>query len=58
MKILHITAMEPLSPNSGIPAVLKQLTDAQNAIPSVDSFVLSLKAEVNEIGSPYFFSLF
>lgn len=57
MKILHITAMEPLSPNSGIPAVLKQLTDAQNAIPSVDSFVLSLKAEVNEIGSPYFFSL-
>lgn len=55
MKILHITAMEPLSPNSGIPAVLKQLTDAQNAIPSVDSFVLSLKAEVNEIGSPYFF---
>ena len=57
MKILHITAMAPLSPNSGIPAVLKELTDAQNKISDVESIVLSLKGDVKSIGSPSFFYL-
>lgn len=54
MKILHITAMSPLSPNSGIPAVLKQLTDAQNNIDGVESRVLSLVGDVDKIESTYF----
>jgi len=57
MKILHITAMSPLSPNSGIPAVLKNLTDAQNRIEGVESIVLSLKGEVESIGSQHFYYL-
>lgn len=54
MKILHIIAMSPLSQNSGIPAVLKYLTDAQNKIDRVESIVLSIKGKVDEIDSPYF----
>lgn len=54
MKIVHITAMCPLSPNSGIPVVLKQLTDAQNKLEGIESIVLSLKGDVKDIGSPYF----
>ncbi len=57
MKILHITAMSPLSPNSGIPAVLKNLTDAQNKIDGTKSIVLSLKGEVDSIGSQFFYFL-
>lgn len=57
MKILHITAMSPLSPNSGIPAVLKQLTDAQNKLDRVKSIVLSLRGQVDQIDSPFFFYL-
>lgn len=57
MKILHITAMCPLSPNSGVPAVLKQLTDAQNKISGITSIVLSLKGDVSEIDSTYFYYL-
>lgn len=57
MKILHITAMCPLSPNSGIPVVLRQLTDAQNKLEGVNSIVLSLKGDVKDIGSPYFYFL-
>ncbi len=55
MKILHITAMSQLSPNSGIPAVLKQLTDAQNKIEGVESIVLSLCGEVDKLDSHYFY---
>lgn len=46
--------MAPLSPNSGIPAVLKQLSDSQNSIGGVESKVLSLKGEVDRIDSPHF----
>ena len=42
MRILHITAMAPLSPNSGIPAVLKALSDEQNMIEDTEAIVLSL----------------
>lgn len=57
MRILHITAMEILSPNSGIPAVLKNLSEAQNNIAGIEAIVLSLKAEVNDIPSKYFYYL-
>ncbi len=57
MRVLHITAMNPLSPNSGIPAVLKQLADSQNKIEGVESYVLSLCGDVTSIGSPYFYYL-
>lgn len=57
MKILHITAMSPLSPNSGIPAVLKQLTDAQNKLENVESIVLSLKGDTDIINSSFFYFL-
>lgn len=49
--------MSPLSPNSGIPAVLKQLSDAQNKINDTESIVLSLKGEVNLIDSSFFYFL-
>lgn len=55
MKILHVTAMCPLSPNSGIPAVLTQLVDAQNKIDGVEAMVLSLKDDVKAINSSYFY---
>lgn len=55
MNILHITAMCPLSQNSGIPAVLTQLVDAQNKIEGVGSKVLSLKDDVKTFNSPYFY---
>lgn len=42
MKILHVTAMNPLSLNSGIPAVLINLTNAQNKINNISARVLSL----------------
>lgn len=42
MKILHITSMNPLSLNSGIPAVLINLTEAQNKN-NITASVLSLK---------------
>lgn len=54
MKILHITAMSPLSPNSGIPKVLKELSFAQNKLKGVESIVLSLKGRIDCIDSPYF----
>lgn len=57
MKILHITAMCPLSPNSGIPVVLKQLTDAQNRVEGITANVLSLKDDVKEIDSAHFYHL-
>lgn len=57
MIILHITAMAPLSPNSGIPSVLRDLAEYQNRIHSVESYVLSLKADVKDINSTYFFYL-
>ena len=57
MKIIHITGMSPLSPNSGIPAVLKQLTEAQNKICGVESIVLSLKGNVDDIDSSHFYFL-
>ena len=54
MRILHITAMSPLSPNSGIPVVLRELTEEQNKIKNVESRVLSLCSEVSQINSRYF----
>lgn len=57
MKILHITAMAPLSPNSGIPVVLKQLSDYQNRIDGISSIVLSLKGDIKQIDSTYFYFL-
>lgn len=57
MKILHLTAMSTLSPNSGVPAVLKCLTDEQNKIEGVEARVLALCSTVDMIGSPFFDSL-
>lgn len=54
MRILHITAMKPLSANSGIPAVLKYLTYEQNKIPGVEARVLSLCSKVDMMDSEYF----
>lgn len=54
MIILHIIAMSPLSPNSGIPAVLRYLTNAQNKIYGIEARVLSMTGEIDEIDSPYF----
>ena len=54
MRILHIMAMSPLSPNSGIPAVLKQLSDAQNKVNGLESEVLSLRGTVEGIDSSHF----
>ncbi len=53
MRILHITATH-LNPTGGVVVVLKNLTEAQNAIDGVDSRVLSIRAKVDEIDSPYF----
>lgn len=57
MKVLHFTAMSPLSPNSGVPAVLKCLTDEQNQIERVESRVLALCSPVDMIDSDCFDSL-
>lgn len=57
MKILHLTAMSPLSPNSGVPAVLKCLTDEQNKIIGVETHVLALCSPVDMIDSDCFDSL-
>ena len=54
MKILHITAIARLNGNSGIPAVLKALTDEQNKIDGIESRVLSLCASVESMTSTYF----
>ena len=54
MNILHITALSPMSPNSGIPVVLKNLTEEQNKISGVSSKVLSIVEPVDSIGSQNF----
>lgn len=46
--------MAPLSPNSGIPAVLRYLTNAQNKIDGIEARVLSMTGKVDAIDSPYF----
>ena len=54
MKVLHVTAINTLSARSGIPAVVKGLCDYQNKFDDVESRVLSLKAKVDNVGSPFF----
>ncbi len=54
MRILHITAMAPLSPNSGIPAVLKALSDEQNMIEDTEAIVLSLIDKADKIEAQNF----
>ena len=54
MKILHITAMSPLSANSGIPVVLKNLTIEQNNIPNIEARVLSLSSKVDMMECDFF----
>lgn len=53
MRILHITATH-LNPIGGVVVVLKNLTEKQNEIKDVESHVLSIKADVNEIRSSHF----
>lgn len=55
MRILHITALSPFTKNSGIPAVLKGLTDEQNKIDGVAATVLSLRSEVTCMDSDNFY---
>lgn len=54
MRILHVTAMKTLSPNSGIPTVLKGLVSEQNKFRGIEAMVLSLNAEVSSIDSEFF----
>lgn len=54
MKILHITAIARLNGNSGIPAVLKALSDEQNKIEGVEARVMSLCASVEMMNSGFF----
>ena len=54
MKILHVTAIISLDGKSGIPAVVKGLCEYQNKLDGIESRVLSLRAKVDNVGSPYF----
>lgn len=54
MKILHVTAIGFLVPNSGVPAVLKSLIEEQNKIEGVEARVVSLRSKVDAVNSPYF----
>ena len=54
MKVLHITSIAPMTPESGIPSVLIGLTNSQNKIDGFDVRALSLVDDVNQIDSPYF----
>lgn len=53
MKLLHITATH-LNFSGGIPVVLRDLVNAQNEIMGFEARVLSVKAEVSQMSSPYF----
>lgn len=53
MKLLHITATH-LNKIGGVPVVLRDLVDAQNAIADFNVRVLSVKADITEINSAYF----
>lgn len=57
MRILHITAINTLLARSGIPAVVKGLCEHQNMIDGIDARVLSLRADAQESGSPFFDNL-
>jgi glycosyltransferase involved in cell wall biosynthesis len=54
MKIMHITATH-LNKYGGIPVVLENLVKHQNEIQNVESIVLSVKEETNNINSKYFY---
>jgi glycosyltransferase involved in cell wall biosynthesis len=54
MRILHITAIISLDGKSGIPAVVKGLCEHQNKIDGVVSRVLSVRATIDNVGSPYY----
>ena len=54
MKILHTTATH-LNPTGGVVVVLKNLTESQNKLDSVESIVLSINTKVDDIHSPYFY---
>ena len=56
MKILHITATH-LNNYGGIPLVLKNLVDEQNAINNIESRVFSLVADISDANSDYFFKV-
>lgn len=55
MKILHVTAIISLDGKSGIPAVVKGLCEYQNKLEGIVSRVLSLRAKVDNVGSPNFY---
>ncbi len=52
MRILHVTAIISLDGKSGIPAVVKGLCEYQNRFDDIESKVLSLRANVDKVGSP------
>lgn len=54
MKILHITATH-LKKSGGIPVVLENLVKYQNKIAGIESRVLSVKSDITEIDSKYFY---
>lgn len=54
MKILHITATH-LKKSGGIPVVLENLVKYQNKIEDIEAKVLSVRADVKEIESKYFY---
>lgn len=54
MKILHITATH-LKKSGGIPVVLDQLTKYQNEIEGIEARVLSVKSDIKDINSNYFY---
>ncbi|MDN3425676.1 glycosyltransferase [Planococcus notacanthi] len=56
MKILHITATH-LNKYGGIPVVLEKLVKHQNEIEEVESRVLSIKHDINNIESKFFYFL-
>lgn len=56
MKILHITATH-LRPTGGVVVVLKNLSAAQNKVDGVESKVLSIVYDIDEVGSGDFFYL-
>ena len=55
MRILHVTAIISLDGKSGIPAVVKGLCEYQNKLNGIESRVLSLRARVDNVESPYFY---